>query len=386
MRRMFRIRATFLIAFGLLVLVSAKDLEPAHKKKNATTQHPLFAGAAGAVAAAAASSRSIGESTRTMTISLADRLEQLTPTDKNGASNAALNSDPLNSDFLYRLRREEDEAIRIQETKHDRRTWKFPAPEQLTFLWQSAVVSLLLMAAANLLSGTSVSWSSLARDIRQAMKQAIAVNGPIQILQWIRRSGGSSSSESTPVHRTWSQNVALFFVTFAKPDLIRYLWNTVVPTMRKMVVTEVWNRFFAKVFKATSVVGSTFLTALTAYVLGDSSSSSSIMGGFQSAAASSPWWLREGQSILTTAVQKGTKKIFQSALQHHLHAAVVTVLEYTRDVALDQIQLQQLVVRTDAVPSERQLQKDSGNDIDCDYTENEEDQSGDDMDSDDDEF
>jgi len=375
---MFRIFAVFLVAFGLLVLVSAKDLEqPAHKKKNATTQHPLFAGAA----AAATSSRRIGESTRTMTTSLADRLEQLTPADKNGgSSNAGLNSDPLNSDFLYRLRREEDEAIRIQETKHDRRTWNFPAPEQLTFLWQSAVASLLLMAAANLLSGTSVSWSSLARDIRQAMKQAMAVNGPIQILKWMRRSS-SSSSESSPVHRTWSQNVALFFVTFAKPDLIRYLWITVVPTMRKMVVTEVWNRFFAKVFKATSVVGSTFLTALTAYVLGDSSSSS-IMGGFQS--ASSPWWLREGQSILTTAVQKGTKKLFQSALQHHLHAAAVTVLEYTRDVALDQIQLQQLVVRADAVPPERQLQRDSGNDIDCDYTVSEEDQSDDDMESDDD--
>jgi hypothetical protein len=258
-------------------------------------------------------------------VSLAERFIEIVP-----AAAAA------ETDFLERLRREQVSQSAALETSPSQNNASDTAA---AFVWKSILASVLLLGAASLITGNQysnplldVAW----KDFQQAACAALAVNGP-SIVQWLR--GGATSSSSSNRSTTWSQNVALVAVTLGQqPNLLRYLWHNGVPlaarTLRQMLVMEVWNRFFAKLFADIGTVVTTYFAGIASNA-GVGENGSVLLEAWER-----PAWLEQSQSLLATAVKRGTQKLFQKALQQHLEDAFVAVLQFSRNAIQAQVQLQ----------------------------------------------
>jgi hypothetical protein len=123
-----------------------------------------------------------------------------------------------------------------------------------------------------------------------------------------------------------------------------------------MIVAELWNRFFLKVFRSTGAVVSAVSAAVVGFAAyAPSSGTTTLESGAIASSAfvqqqQQPAWLQALQSLVLTAIRRGTKKLFQTTLQRHLGDAARTIatrfLQCTRDIVQEQVQLFRLPLRT----------------------------------------
>jgi hypothetical protein len=232
--------------------------------------------------------------------------------------------DVADQDFLNRLMNEKQRRVA---PVHPPKPKGAKSGTDYRFLLTSIVGSVLLFGVAHFLGNSpEFALAAVWKDLQKASLSAVAVHGAWSAWQWIRR---GSAGAPAPGGRslTWSQNLALFLVTFGKPDMLHYLWNRVLPvmgkTMRKMITAELWNRFWNKLFAQAGEVLTVTLFPVTDAPTHGSGVLSKLM--HQSAV----------NSFLAAAVARGTKRLFQSALQAHLQEAALTVIRTTASAVQD---------------------------------------------------
>lgn len=217
--------------------------------------------------------------------------------------------------------------------QHEELVWKTTARKQqqsLRVFGESIIVSLLLLTTASIVSkGSTKTWVRLYQDGRHVFLQIMSVHGPVLWLYWIWR----DSLQSKPSQSMW-HTAAIVWLTFAKPNVLRYMWTVVLPkmgdTLRQMVVTEVWANFWAQLSDATGSVVVSFLSHMDEQF------------SWISTSASLPptlsWWdepqssrLKYLKKFAQSAIQRGTRNLFKSALQKHLDAALTVLAKYAID-------------------------------------------------------
>lgn len=117
-------------------------------------------------------------------------------------------------------------------------------------------------------------------------------------------------------HTTWTQKLAWIAVTFQNPDTWAHLYHNVVPsvweTLKTFVVSELWHRFFTKLFSGVGAL------LVDSGIMDTTSSLPSILP-------------KSVHRFLKRSIVRGTQRAIQRSLRRHLTKATVTVYEYTTD-------------------------------------------------------
>jgi hypothetical protein len=210
--------------------------------------------------------------------SLAGRLAELSKENEN--------------EFVDRLvSEEENQAIANIQTRS--------SPIQLNPLWTIIGSTLLLFLSSYLISSPSAA-AFVWNDLCKASQSALSVL--VLPWMWIRPTSMAAT------------DVMTYLQVFGKLSLAQYLWEHILPvsleTLRKMLVTEGWKRFWTAAFNQ-----------LNSYIQVRKESGGQATG---SVTARAPAWLVESHSFLCGAIERGTKKIFQSTLQTHLQESMVS--------------------------------------------------------------
>lgn len=289
-------------------------------------------------------------------LSLADRFTELVSS-----------STDADADFVERLRQEEHEegedveeaqVLKLSSQQSSTapnltkaiKTSAASADTAAAFVWKSTLASILLLGAASFVTTgnhannvipvlTMPNAATVWNDLRQAAVAAVAANSVKEAVRWLLSVRQGSWSQSVAQLAT---QVAAATLTSSRPNLWRHLYETFLPlaarTLRQMLVTEIWNLFFGTLFAAIGTLFAEGIAAVTS-----SSSSSSSGGGVVAAAAvgddkAASWDMNFLPTWVTAAVKRGTKKLLQKALQHHLEDALVTIVQYGRGAMQEQVQ------------------------------------------------
>jgi hypothetical protein len=199
-------------------------------------------------------------------------------------------------------------------------------------------------------------------DLRRAISTACLALAFQWILQssfvgWKNRSTGSSSSLSLSqlLSKLFSNQWTVLLLTtlLGNPNphsysyYVRHVIWVIVPNMfhavRSMIVAEAWNQFFRRFYKSLSRVLSSPASATTTnWAVGTPTNRMEPLGGTVvtrsnyglSVAPSSPipYFFQEGQSFVWTAIQRGTKKVFQTTVQKHVNRALGMIWTATMDL------------------------------------------------------
>jgi len=104
----------------------------------------------------------------------------------------------------------------------------------------------------------------------------------------------------------------MYWHAFGNPETIDYLCEHILPktvtVFRKILVAELWNRFWSVAWKEVS------------NLFGASPN--------KKERNNAPAWMTSSHSFLVTTIQRGTKKVFQSALQKHFQTSMVSLFEF----------------------------------------------------------
>jgi len=226
-------------------------------------------------------------------LSLADRLATIAPL-------AICNT---NNEFANRLLSEQQQA-RIDSVATSSITSSSSISNEL--LWKFLASSALLLLASQLfLSPTgSNALVTVGQDLWKAFHAALSVGW----LPWMW-----IQPAATPA--VVAADVLTYVQLFGKLEVVRYLSVHVLPstvqTFRKMLVAELWNRFWGVAFKQASAV----------FPIPLSLENTALEG------IDFPVWVLESHSFLVGVIRKGTKKIFQSTLQKHLQGSIRSLFE-----------------------------------------------------------
>jgi hypothetical protein len=218
------------------------------------------------------------------------------------------------------------------------------------FVLRTVVGSVLVVGAAIWWTTTGHHHGDLAQslwtDLQRTTGTAMAVNlaGTLyhQIIRAVGRYrdtnddqnvGGGITTATSKKNKKKMDNpwIVLFVTSLTRPDLWCYVWDTVLPTtartMQRMLVAELWNRLFARLFAVAGPV-------LMATIVGDHYDKNYDDDGNTNDAREEHaliTWMEQDRSFFAMAIKRGTKKMFQSVLQKHLHQAVLYVWRYTTD-------------------------------------------------------
>lgn len=221
---------------------------------------------------------------------------------------ATLSSSEKGNEFVNRLLQEQEQGGSAVGT----------TSASTSLVWTVLGGSALFLLTSVLLSPSSSSTiAAMGHDLWKAAQSALSVNWLPWM--WIRPSSTTATSD-----------LVTYVQLFANKELLEYLWLHIAPlsfqSFRTMLIAELWNRFWTATFRRV---------ALVFPPTSSSSSSSSSRSHVDSAAATCPAWLIASHSFLVGTIQRGTKKIFQSALQKHFQEAIDSLSQATYTAAGD---------------------------------------------------
>lgn len=221
-------------------------------------------------------------------VSLADRWTELQQQSRNSSPDRGFRE----------LLKQEELAVSVRE--------KSSVRKDVLFLVKMFGLALAVLATAGALKGEPlyVTLSALMSDIRMASTKALLLKVAFALYQQLRHRS-----------RQEYQAIVLWIVTtFGKLDLLSYLGDTVLPillgTLRQLITTELWNRFFNAIFLAVS----------------------SVSGGWD-------YWMPQvsNSGLAGQLVKRGFRRMFQSTLQRHLKDAVNTICDHVRSTLQAQL-------------------------------------------------
>lgn len=125
-------------------------------------------------------------------------------------------------------------------------------------------------------------------------------------------------------------DLIVYLHVFGRSDTVAYLrdhlWPTTLATVRKLFIAEIWNVFWSgAIYKP---IGRLFPKPKNS----DNEDEPSAEGVV-------PEWLQGGHEFLFKTMFKGTRKIFQSAIQKHIETFLINVAENAGEVLQDGVRL-----------------------------------------------
>ncbi|GKY97333.1 hypothetical protein MPSEU_000691700 [Mayamaea pseudoterrestris] len=218
----------------------------------------------------------------------------------------------LDSDFLERLRSEEQALL---ETSNSTRQKQTPRSAKQVIFWGITGGMLLLVATTSFGSSSVMSFFT--------WEQVVSTSMSLYWLAWIKP-GMSLGELLTPLTSIVLDGNARV-----------YVMDTVLPHCYKMVkrivVAELWNAYFRTMWKELeaffSSTGREETTAARTSIAVDKGSSSN-----------SRWWLYDQHKIVVDVLERGTKKVIQSSLQKQMQACFrsmsSTMMDLLKQVSL----------------------------------------------------
>lgn len=185
------------------------------------------------------------------------------------------------------------------------------------FLWRSILWSTIVMGIATYLVGNHADLLlSFWNDLKYTTGAAVAVNlaGTLYHQITIMTTTRTPSVSNHHQHNPWW----LVLASILHPNTFTYVWQMILPTtartIRKMLVSELWNRLFSRFF---AIVGTLVLTTIR-----DTDDETTV---------SLVTWVEQDRSFVAMALKRGTRRLFQSVIQRHLHQAIVSIWEFSID-------------------------------------------------------
>jgi hypothetical protein len=207
------------------------------------------------------------------------------------------------------------------------------------FVLRTVVGSVLVVGAATWMwtTGHGDLAQSLWSDLQRTTGTAVAVNLVGTLYHQVIRAGGRSrdtNNHDSGMNKKKMDNpwIVLFVTSLTRPDLWYHVWDTILPTtartIQRMLVAELWNRLFARLFAVAGPV-------LMATIVGDHNNRMDDDEGGDTNNDREEHtlitWMEQDRSFFAMAIKRGTKKLLQSVLQKHLHQAVLYAWRYTTD-------------------------------------------------------
>ena len=234
-------------------------------------------------------------------LSLADRWSQVKDTDDSTLDSLPAMEGNMTTEFLL-TEEKHPPASKSPSKSNSRPVLSF---EDRTFLAQSIVATIAILAAAAFIhpsgagGGTEI-WLALWKDVRKASVATLVVHGVTSLYH-----------HASQLPQLWPTLVTIF----CKPDMLAYIWDTVLPTAartaRTMITAELWNRFFARLL---GILGTLVLHAVST----------------ATGTASVPV-IPSLQGFWASTLKRGTRRLLQKPMQRHLQAAFNTVWDYLVD-------------------------------------------------------
>lgn len=176
--------------------------------------------------------------------------------------------------------------------------------KDIGIILQSVCLGVMILGTSSYLGG-NIPWEKLWNDVRG-----------VSLAVLVLRTWGLFTSLLMAVEVpttgpiTLSKRIAWIVFTFGKPNLVRYVWDQVLPTLarvfRQMLVAEAWNRFFGHFFTSVGNVINVGLDKV----------------GLPRLHVNLPgFW--------SSAIMRGTRRLFQRVFQRRLHEAMVHIYEYS---------------------------------------------------------
>ena len=296
--------------------------------------------------------------TTATTSSLSERLSMLlgdtAVTSSSGSSDGA-------TDFYSRLLAEEQEAIQQQQQQKMAAISSSKShSNHSSLLWTTALMGCLLTVvascwittAATATAATATSTTTTASTalvaggsgsvmtsfFKELFHLSTSIGSVVWIpLLWIR--------PQSVVEDTWTYVQHIIVGHQSNNNniqaLLRYFQTEILPQtgkmLQKMFIAELWGRFWSALFKQVDQ----WLKDPPTKHSTSSSSSSSSNGAVDKAdnnrdtlhhhhhqTRNIPTWLQDGHAFVTTAIQKGVKKLVKSSLQKQFQASMVTVASF----------------------------------------------------------
>ena len=223
---------------------------------------------------------------------LSERMESL--------STGAASSGDLDSDFLDRLRAEEDRISALPA-----RPTSVTSKASQVFFWGLTGGMLLVLATTSLGSGQPYASASMF-----LWKELVSTSMSLYWLAWVRP-GMSLSDLVTPLTTLLDSNVRIYVIDTVLPQVYK--------TVKRIVVTELWNAYFRRMWK--ELEGLFVTTSDNDDVIVTASNQST-----ESSNSHDPKrWLYEKHKIFVDILERGTKKVIQSSLQKQLQSSFHSV-------------------------------------------------------------
>jgi hypothetical protein len=224
---------------------------------------------------------------------------------------ATLSSSEKGNEFVNRLLQEQEQGDSAVSS----------TSASVSLVWKVlGGTALLFLTSQLLLPSSSSAIAAMGQDLWMAAQSALSVNW----LPWMWIRPGSTA--------TATADLVAYVQLFAKVELLEYLWIHIAPlsfqTFRRMLVAELWNRFWTATFRQVTLL-------FPPQEPPPSSSSSSRSHTSRPAAAASPAWLVESHSFLVGTIERGTKKILLTTLQKNMQEAIDSLLQATYTTTRD---------------------------------------------------